>query len=61
MIYDNLDEMKEFVTKNAEMAFLTHQNWTVMSGDRCFKKGGQEMITHGGSHFLEVLIPFVKL
>ena len=53
--------MKEFVTKNAEMTFLTHQNWAVMTGDRCFKKGGQEMITHGGSHFLEVLIPFVKL
>jgi hypothetical protein len=61
LIYDNLDEMKEFVAKNAEMTFLTHQNWAVMTGDRCFKKGGQEMITHGGSHFLEVLIPFVKL
>lgn len=61
LIYDNLDEMKEFVTKNTEMTFLTHQNWAVMTGDRCFKKGGQEMITHGGSHFLEVLIPFVKL
>lgn len=61
LIYDSLDEMRTFVKSNDEVGLLQYQNWVVMSGDKCFKKAGQEMITHGGSHFMEVLIPFVKI
>lgn len=61
LIYDSLDEMRAFVKSNDEVGLLQHQNWVVMTGDKCFKKAGQEMITHGGSHFMEVLIPFVKI
>jgi hypothetical protein len=53
--------MRAFVQSNDEVGLLLHQNWVVMTGDKCFKKAGQEMITHGGSHFMEVLIPFVKI
>ena len=61
LIYDSLDEMRTFVKSNDEVGLLQYQNWVVMTGDKCFKKAGQEMITHGGSHFMEVLIPFVKI
>ena len=61
LIYDSLDEMRMFVKSNDEVGLLQYQNWVVMCGDKCFKKAGQEMITHGGSHFMEVLIPFVKI
>lgn len=61
LIYDSLDEMRTFVKSNDEVGLLQYQNWVVMCGDKCFKKAGQEMITHGGSHFMEVLIPFVKI
>ena len=61
LIYDSLDEMRTFVKGNGDVGLLQYQNWVVMCGDKCFKKAGQEMITHGGSHFMEVLIPFVKI
>ena len=61
LIYDSLDEMRAFVKSNGDVGLLQYQNWVVMCGDKCFKKAGQEMITHGGSHFMEVLIPFVKI
>lgn len=38
---------------------LVHENWAVWRNAKCFK--GQDEITHGGSHFLEVIIPFVTI
>lgn len=36
-------------------------NWIVFKNRFCFKNFPSVEITHGGSHFMEVLIPFVKI
>ena len=61
LIYENLDEMKAFRANNPDAEMVQHQNWLAFSGNQCFQKAGAEMITHGGTHFLETVIPFVKI
>ena len=61
LIYENLDEMREFIVNNPDAEMVQHQNWLAFSGNQCFKKAGTEVITHGGTHFLETVIPFVKI
>lgn len=61
LIYENLTEMKGFIANNPEAEMIQHQNWLAFSGNQCFQKTGTDMITHGGSHFLEVIVPFVKI
>lgn len=61
LIYENLDEMNAFRASNPDAEMVQHQNWLAFSGNQCFQKAGAEMITHGGTHFLETVIPFVKI
>lgn len=61
LIYENLTEMQGFVANNPDAEMVQHQNWLAFSGNQCFQKTGAKMITHGGTHFLEVIIPFVKI
>ena len=61
LIYDNLNEMKEFVDANPDAEMIQYQNWLAFRGNQCFQKHGADKITHGGTHFLEVIIPLVKI
>lgn len=61
LIYNNNDEQKRFVETYADLSLLVHDNWMSIRGNQCFAREGTHMITHGGSHFMEVVIPWVKI
>ena len=61
LIYNNVEEQERFYKDNKEHPLLKHDNWIAIRDDSCFAREGEIMITHGGSHFMEVVIPFVKL
>lgn len=59
LIYSNQEYRNDFLSKNKDIEneLLVHDNWAIWRNDKCFK--GQDEVTHGGSHFLEVVIPFI--
>lgn len=61
LIYTDLTEQRRFVQDNADLNLLSHDNWLCMRDDRCFASAKAKNITHGGSHFMEVAIPFIKI
>ena len=61
LIYKNVEEQERFYRENQEHPLLKHDNWLTIRDDSCFAREGETMITHGGSHFLEVVIPFVEI
>lgn len=50
-----------FEENKAEIPLLLHEDWLAVRNDACFENEGQTIITHGGSHFMEMVIPFVKI
>lgn len=61
LIYNNRDEQDRFYNQNADLPMLMHNNWISIRDNHCFAKEFTKIITHGGSHFLEVVIPFIKI
>ena len=61
LIYQNIDELKAFVINNREIEIQQHQNWPEFCDNGSFAQTGTEIITHGGTHLLEVLIPLVRI
>lgn len=61
LMYSKQEYLNDFLQKNKEIEseLLIHDNWAVWRNNQCFK--GQDEITHGGSHFLEVVIPFITI
>lgn len=61
LIYNNEDYLNAFMQSNSDIRkqlFVNH-SWAVWRNNNSFsnKKG----ITHGGAHFLEVIIPFITI
>lgn len=61
LIYTDLTEQSRFEQDNADLNLLSHDNWLCIRNDRCFASAKIKKITHGGSHFMEVVIPFIKI
>lgn len=61
LIYEDLAPMQEFLSSHEESSFLVHDNWLAYRDERAFNKAGKRQITHGGSHMLEVAIPFITI
>lgn len=61
LIYNYIEEYQRFTKENGELGLLAHNNWLCMRNSMCFAKNNERMITHGGSHFEEVVIPFIKI
>ena len=61
LIYKDIDEQLRFYNSNSDLPMLRHDNWLAIRNDRCFANEYKDMITHGGSHFLEVVIPFITI
>lgn len=61
LMYAKKEYLNDFLQKNCEIEneLLVHEDWAIWRNDKCFK--GQDEITHGGSHFLEVVIPFITI
>lgn len=62
LIYNNKEEQASFLEQNNEqVSLLSHDNWIAIRDNACFENKNQTIITHGGSHFMEVVIPFIKI
>ena len=61
LIYEDVAPMQEFLSSHEDSSFLVHDNWLVNRGEEAFAKAGKQQITHGGSHLLEVAIPFITI
>lgn len=61
LIYKKESYKTDFLTNNPEIRekLLMHDNWMAWRDTKCF--AGKNEITHGGSHFLEVIIPFITI
>lgn len=61
LIYNAPAPMNDFVAANpvASSNWMIGDKWLVWRTNQCFK--ASDCITHGGSHFLEVVIPFIKI
>ena len=61
LIYNNEEEYLRFAKENGELGMLAHDHWLCMRSNLCFARNNERMITHGGCHFEEVVIPFIKI
>ena len=61
LIYNNEEEYLRFTRENGELGMLAHDHWLCMRNNLCFARNNERMITHGGCHFEEVVIPFIKI
>ena len=61
LIYEDVAPMQEFLSAHDSASFLLHDNWLAYRGEQAFGKAGKRQITHGGSHLLEVAIPFITI
>lgn len=61
LIYNNADHLHDFLQLNSQIEeeLLVHDNWAVWRNTKSFSN--KDGITHGGSHFLEVVIPFITI
>ena len=61
LTYQDHNALTSFLDSNMDIRAeqMVHDNWTIWRTSKCFKN--QDEITHGGSHFLEVVIPFIKI
>lgn len=61
LIWQDEEKVKEFLSEQDASQFFGKNTWLSYRGTQSFKKPGTTSITHGGSHLLEVAIPFVKI
>ncbi|MCQ2258860.1 MAG: PglZ domain-containing protein [Bacteroidaceae bacterium] len=61
LIYNNRDEQERFYKENSDLSMIMHDNWMSIRNDSCFAKENKSVITHGGSHFMEMIVPFIKI
>ena len=61
LIYNNKDEEERFYKENSDIPMIKHDNWMSIRDNSCFAKDNTTMITHGGSHFLEMVVPLIKI
>ena len=61
LIYNNADYLQSFLQSNSEIkdSLLIHEEWAVWRNTKSFSN--RNGITHGGAHFLEVVIPFITI
>ena len=61
LIYDDTHGMDELYEQMDHDQVWRHDDWMVWRNRKSFSSSGCQEITHGGCHFLEVLIPFIKI
>ncbi len=64
LIYNNdhADEQRKLYDSASEnMKLLSRDNWLVVCDFGAFERCGVSLITHGGSSFTEVVVPFVQI
>lgn len=62
LMYNRKEEKEGFVNEHrSKVELLSHDLWLAIRSAACFDREGVQVITHGGCHFLEVLVPFVTI
>lgn len=62
LIYNNKVEQRSFFEQNKDaIPLLCHDDWLAVRNNVCFEAEGKTIITHGGSHLMEMVIPFAKI
>ena len=64
LIYNNdhIDEQRKLFDSASEtMKMLSRDNWMAVRDFGAFERSGISLITHGGSSFTEVVVPFVQM
>ncbi len=61
LIYDDVNGMAELYNQMDHNQAWRYEDWIVWRNRKSFSSKGCKEITHGGCHFLEVLIPFIKI
>lgn len=61
LIYNNKEEQQRFYDANRDLPMLMHDNWMSIRDTHCFANERTTMLTHGGCHFLEMVVPLVKI
>ena len=61
LIYDDTHGMNELYNQMDHEQVWRHDDWIVWRNRNSFSSNGCQEITHGGCHFLEVLVPFIKI
>lgn len=61
LIYEKPEYLKMFLEKNQDIqpTLRTSERFAVWKNDMCFQN--ESVITHGGSHFMEVIVPFIEI
>lgn len=61
LMYSDVGYLNQFLENNPEIRneLLVRYNWAVWRNNRCFKS--KDEVTHGGSHFLELIVPFITI
>lgn len=54
-----LEDNPEIKDEVWHQRYLAADDYLLMSGNRCFSQ--KDMITHGGTHFMEVIVPFAHI
>lgn len=61
-VYFNTSEQKESFRQRYCGRYLfsnPRENWLALGDDSSFSTNGKQLITHGGSHFMETIIPLI--
>ena len=59
---DHADEQRKLYGSASEsMKLLSRDNWLAVRDFGAFERSGVSLITHGGSSFTEVVVPFVQM
>jgi hypothetical protein len=64
LIYNNdhADEQRKlYDSASGNMKLLSRDNWLAVRDFGAFERSGVSLITHGGSSFTEVVVPFIQL
>lgn len=61
LIYDDANGMDEMYNQLDHDNVWRYEDWIVWRNRESFSSMGYQEITHGGCHFLEVLVPFIKI
>lgn len=61
LIFNNQMALQQFVDRHTEEIdnLLIHGDYVIWRNNRCF--GTEDKITHGGSHMLEMIVPFITI
>lgn len=59
--FHNKDLWRKFRDRHYTMQFFfnPHDTWLSMADNSCFSSSKKQLITHGGSHFMETVIPLI--